>query len=119
MSKKLTKKQMFEQILAHTVDPTERTFIEHEIELLDNKSAKNGTKKPTKEQEANLALRGSIVSYLTEVDERMTITEMLRDIPACSGLSSQKVTQNVKRLVEAGDLVRVEEKGTAYFAIAG
>lgn len=116
--KKMTKAQMFAQILSHTTDEAERKFIEHEMELLAKKNAPKGEKKPTPTQEANEATKSAIADYLMEKKEPMTITQMIKDIPACAGMTNQKVSALVRQMVEAFTIVRNVEKGVAWFSIA-
>lgn len=116
MAKKITKAQMFEQILSHTADEAEKAFLENEIELLAKKKAT--AKKPTKEQEATAALKNAIVAFLTELGAGMTVSEMIKDIPECADLSNQKVTSAVTALKADGVLVKTMEKGKAYFTVA-
>ena len=49
--KKMTKKEMFAQIKTRLTNAEEIAFIEHEIELLENKAS--GTRKPTSTQVEN------------------------------------------------------------------
>ena len=114
-TKKMTKREMYEQILAHTTDKAEQEFLKHELELL---AKKNTTKndKLTPAQEANESTKGAIVDYLTEHGEPMTITQMIKDIPACAGMTNQKVSALVRQLVDTFVVLRTEVKGVAYFA---
>ena len=64
--KKLTKREMFAKILTHLTDEEEINFINHQIELLDNKA--NGVKKPTKTQVENEELKIVIFDFLKTVD---------------------------------------------------
>lgn len=117
MSKKITRKQMFQQILDHTTDSAERDFLLHQIELLDAKSTKTSTK-VTAEEQAKIDLRNAILSYLEDSGEALTITEMIAKVPECAGLTNQKVLGQVNILKTNGDVVRFEEKGKAYFKFA-
>lgn len=108
-NKKMTKKEMFAQILAHTVDKAEREFLEHQIELLDKKSEGKGL---TEAQKANEKLKEAILEGL---DSKMTISQMIKVIPACNGLSTSKVSALVRQMKEACLVKRTEEKGVAYF----
>jgi hypothetical protein len=108
-NKKMTKKEMFAQILAHTTDKAEKEFLAHEIELLTNKST---NKAMTETQKANEKIKAEILDNLVG---KMTISQMIRDIPACNGLNTSKVSALVRQLKEACLVGRVEEKGTAYF----
>lgn len=115
-TKKMTKREMYEQILAHTTDKAEQEFLKHELELL---AKKNTTKsdKLTPAQEANELTKEAIVDYLTEHGEPMTITQMIKDIPACAGMTNQKVSALVRQLYTAMVVLRKEVKGVAYFSI--
>ena len=111
-TKKPTKKEMFAQILAHTTDAAEKEFLAHEIELLTNKSENKGM---SETQKANEKIKEAILDNL---DGKMTIGQMIKDIPACNGLSTSKVSALVRQLKEASLVERVEEKGVAYFSKA-
>ena len=115
-TKKMTKREMYEKILSHTTDETEKAFLNHELELLAKKNATKSDKL-TPTQEANEATKGAIVDYLTEHGEPMTITQMIKDIPACAGMTNQKVSALVRQLVDAFVVLRKEAKGVAYFSI--
>ena len=110
-NKKPTKKEMFAKILAKTTDVEERKFLEHEIELLNNKG-KSKEGKLTPEQEANEKLKEAILEGL---DGSMTISAMIKNIPACEGLLTSKVSAVVRQLKNADLVVREEIKGVAYF----
>ena len=114
--KKMTKRQMFAQILARTVDKDEREFLEHEIELLDKKAGKVGEKKLTPEQEKNEKVKVEILGYLDGV--KLTISEIIKTVPSCNEFSNQKVSALVRQLRDSGLVIRTEEKGVAYFTKA-
>ena len=116
-TKKMTKREMYEQILSHTTDKAEREFLAHELELLAKKNATK-SEKLTPAQEANEATKTAIVEYLTTKGEPMTITQMIKEIPACAGMTNQKVSALVRQLYLALIVVRSEVKGVAYFSIA-
>ena len=116
-TKKMTKHEMFAQILSHTNDESERDFILHEMELLDKKNSAKATKL-TPAQEVNEGIKSAIVDYLADCSEPMTISQMIKDIPQCSGLTNQKVSALVRQLTVAMTVKRAEVKGVAYFSIA-
>lgn len=116
--KKMTKAQMYAQILSHTTDEAEREFLEHEMELLAKKNAPKGEKKLTPTQEANEGIKSAIHDYLKEKGEPMTISQMIKEVPECNGLTNQKVSALVRQMYLAMELVRNEVKGVAYFTIA-
>lgn len=115
-TKKMTKREMYEQILAHTTDKAEQEFLKHELELLAKKNATKSDKL-TPTQEANEATKSAIVDYLTEHGKSMTITQMIKDIPACAGMTNQKVSALVRQLYQSMVVLREEVKGVAYFSI--
>lgn len=117
-AKKMTKAQMYAQILSHTADKAEREFLEHEMELLAKKNAPKGDKKLTPAQEANEGIKSAIVDYLGTKGEPMTISQMIKEIPECAGLTNQKVSALVRQLYLALVVVRTEVKGVAYFTLA-
>ena len=115
-TKKPTKKEMFAQILAHTVDPAEKEFLAHEIELLNKKTE---SKELTEEQKKNEATKQAILDRLGEEEGcKMTISAMIKCVPACNGMSTSKVSSLVRQLKVDGLVVREEIKGVAYFSLA-
>ena len=71
-------------------------------------------RKPTKAQVANDALRGQIVDYLGGQTEGKTAGE----IADAFGVSNQKVTALMGKLLEDGAVVREVVKRKAYFKVA-
>jgi predicted transcriptional regulator len=115
-TKKMTKREMFEQIKANYDLTTEEVaFINHELELLAKKNS--AEKKPTAVQVANEGIKQSIVDGM-EVGKKYTITDIMKSIDACAELSNQRVSALVRQLVTDGVVVRTEEKRKAYFSLA-
>lgn len=113
MSKKMTKKEMFAQIMAnYNLTDAEIAFINREIELLEKKNG--GIKKPTKQQEINNGLKEVILDHM-EYGEKYTITDLMKQVPELAELSNQRVSAIVRGLKESGLVDRVEEKRKAYF----
>ena len=71
-------------------------------------------RKPTKTQVANDNLRGEIVSLLTDAENMMTAS----DIANHFGVSNQKITALMGKLLEDGAVVREVIKRKAYFKVA-
>ena len=112
-TKKMTKREQFATLLAkYDFTPEERALIEHEIELLEKK---NTSKKPTAQQSANEGIKEAILEGLVE---RMTITEMQKSIPELAELSNQRISALVRQMVDAGIIIRTEDKRKAYFSKA-
>jgi hypothetical protein len=115
-NKKMTKKEMFNLILSHTTDPKEKEFLLHEIELLDKKTESKGMSEAQKENEK---IKQSILDRLGEEEGcKMTISAMIKCVPACNGMSTSKVSSLVRQLKVDGLVVREEIKGVAYFSLA-
>lgn len=112
-TKKMTKREMFEQIKAnYELTAEEVAFIDHELELLAKKNS--AEKKPTAVQVANEGIKDAIVEGM-EVGKKYTITDLMKSVPACADLSNQRVSALVRQLVTDGVVVRTEEKRKAYF----
>ena len=124
---KLTKRDYFNTLLSITEvaeNPVLVAFIEHELELLDKKNAAD--RKPTAVQVANEGLREAILDFMEE-DKGYTVSDLIKQVPACADLSQSKVSAILRPLLlvtakgEAnpdGVLERYEEKGKAYFKLA-
>ena len=114
-TKKMTKAQMFAQIKAnYPLTTAEVEFIDHELALLAKKNS--AEKKPTAQQTANEGIKTAIVEAM-EPNRLYTIGEMIKEIPACAGMSTSKVSALVRQLKESGAVVRTEDKRKAYFQV--
>ena len=83
------------------------SFFDHEIELLEKKNAK-----PTATQTANVEIKSAIVDFM-EVGKKYTISNLIKECPACEGMSHPKVTSLIHALKNEVILVRTEEKRQA------
>ena len=111
-TKKMTKREMFEMIKAnHNLSADEIAFIDHELELLAKKNS--AEKKPTAVQVANEGIKADILDGM-EIGKKYTITDLMKEIPACAELSNQRVSALVRQLVTDGAVERTEEKRKAY-----
>lgn len=115
---KMTKKEYFVELL-NMVTGTEHEsefapFLEHEIELIENKK-KNS--KPTKVQEANEKLMSEILIAMSAFTEPLTISEMQKRSSELARLSNQKISAMLKKLIERGKVVKVTEKKKSYFSL--
>ena len=112
-AKKMTKREMFEQIKAnYKLTQAEIDFIDHELELLAKKNS--AEKKPTATQTANVGIKNAILNGM-EVGKKYTITDLMKSIPEIADLSNQRVSALVRQLIDSEDVVRTEEKRKAYF----
>ena len=118
--KKMTKKDWFEAIKAVVENGNAEnkdcmiSFIDHEIELLNNKTAKSGM---TKRQKENVAVIELIKSALYEVAKPVTITELMNEVPTLKAYTPQKISALIKQMKDNGEVVRTEEKKKAYFSL--
>ena len=112
-TKKMTKKDYFEQIKAkYNLTADEVAFIDHEIELLEKKNSAD--KKPTAQQVANKSTQEAILAYM-EVGKMYTITDLIKSVPECADMTNQRVSALVRQMVLDGAVVRIEDKRKAYF----
>lgn len=116
-NKKMTKREMYEQILnTYPLTTEEKAFIEHELELLAKKNS--AEKKPTAQQVANQGVAEAIVAHMSAEPNRLfTITELIKEVPSCAELTNQRVSAIVRNLKDEGKVERIEEKRKAYFRI--
>ncbi len=90
-------------------------FAKHELELLAKKNSAD--KKPTAQQLENRKIQEGILAEMKK-GKLYTITEMMKELPTCADLTNQKISQLLKPLMEAGQIVRIEDKRKAYFRLA-
>ena len=113
-NKKMTKREMFEQIKAnYKLTDVEVAFIDHELELLAKKNASE--KKPTAQQVANEGLKSTIIEVLTDNGGLMTVTDVQKSCEELSALSNQRISALLRQLKDDGKVERVEDKRKAYF----
>lgn len=119
MTKKITKKEMFAQIMAnYALTDEEKAFIQHEIELLEKKNTrKDGSKAMTATQKANEVLKARIVEILSKAEKPMSVSEIAKSDSELAELSGQKVSAIITLLKNDGIVKRVEIKRKAYFKL--
>ena len=88
-------------------------FIAHEIELLENKSAR---RKATKTQTENLVIKDNILKVL-EGSTGMTVSQIMPLIGE-GAYNNQKISSLLRQLIEDDKVRRYTEKRVAYFALA-
>lgn len=118
MTKKMTKKEMF-ALIGAVVEKNGTAemvnFINHEIELLEKKSAKSGQ---TKVQKENEVLKAEILELFKGLPKPVTISEFCEQVNSeIAKLSNQKLSALFNQLVKAGKLVKTVEKKKSYFSI--
>ena len=114
-TKKMTKREYFNVLLSlNEVKANSELvdFINHELELLSKKNASE--KKLTPTQKENLTIQEAILNYM-ETNVLYTITDLLKSVPECAGMSNQRVSAIVRIMREEKKVERIEEKRKAYF----
>lgn len=126
-NKKITKKDMFNAILAYEGKVADREdfveFIEHEIELLDRKNG--GNRKPTANQLKNEEIKEVILEKMrANPNELYTATQLAKiaePIVNINPLSNQRVSAILRSMIEeggTGEVKRIVSKRIAYFQLA-
>ena len=72
--------------------------VEKLEKMLETTKKKSATRKQTATQKENEDLKKAIVSYLNTTGKRMTVSEMMKEIPELADLSNQRVTSLVTAL---------------------
>lgn len=111
--KKMTKAQMFAQILTHLTDEEEIAFINHELELLAKKNASKSNK-PTKKQAENAELIEKIYNAM-EVGKSYKASEIQTLVPELADAKIQKVSALITKMRNNVLVSREVVKGSAYF----
>lgn len=122
VNKKVTKRDYFNGLLGvienhkDSIENYEdfKAFIEREIELLNKKRSNS---KPTKTQIENEKIKAKILEVLTDVNEVMTISELMT-ADGLENYSNQKLSVLCHQLVNEHKVVNTKVKKVSYFKIA-
>lgn len=117
MATKITKAQNFNAIREILVDvdrPDLVAVIDHELELIANKAERRSTT-PTKAQREGAAIKAEILTTLAANGERMTISEIVAANPALTGLTSQKISAQLTKLIAEGAVIKEVVKRVNYY----
>ena len=118
MANKKTKREFFGELREMVVDNKELVaFIDHEIELLDNKK---NSKTTTVTQKENGELKTYIVAFLETTPNQMyTVTELIEKVPEFKDrepkLTNQKVSALCKQLVDNNEISKKTDKKKSLF----
>lgn len=86
------------------------------VVALEKKAA--APKKPTSKQTENAELKQMLIAELSAAGKAMTISEMIKELPSCAGLTPQKVTAVIRD--EIGKTIKKDVvKRTSYFEVIG
>ena len=113
--KKMTIAEQFNALLEkYPFTDEERAFIEGRIEKATRKT--NGERKPTAKQLENAAVADKVYAFMADTpDTAYTVSELLKVVPEFEGVSASYANAIIKKLKDAGRVVRTEIKGRAYF----
>lgn len=121
MEKKMTKKEMYAQVIAmaqgkEVTVPAEEivAFAEHEIELLTKKS---GTATKTKTQKENEVFVEQVYEALVEIGKPMTVTELMGAHEKTACFSNQKLSALLKKLKDSGRIDKKVDGKKSYFFV--
>lgn len=118
--KKMTKKEKFAiarsivEASNHEMAQDIMDFFDKEVEMLNRKTT--GERKPTATQKQNEILKVAIVEAI-EPETRYTVSDIIKEVPECAGLTPQKVSPLMRQLEEEAKVERVKEKGKTYFVL--
>ena len=121
-----TRKEMFTAVsdflAEHDADVALIDFVNHQIELLDNKKE---SKKQSKEQEENAAYSDAIYEQMA-FERKYSAAELMKELPAVNAwnanheteLSVQKLASLLKPLVDGGKVIKTTEKRRVFYTKA-
>ena len=117
MATKITKADNFNAIREILVDlnkPELVAFVDHELELIANKAASRSATL-TKAQKAGAELRVAILNTLQTAGEPMTIAAIIAALAWNEPLTSQKVSAQLKKLIDENRVKKTVEKRVNYY----
>lgn len=121
-----TRKEMFTSVsdflAEHEADTALIDFVNHQIELLDNKKE---SKKQSKEQEENATYSNAIYEQMA-FERKYSAAELMKELPAVGDwnanheteLSVQKLASLLKPLVDGGKVIKTTEKRRVFYTKA-
>ena len=115
---KVTKRDMFNTIMAECASNAAIVeFCQHEIELLDKKSAK-GSGKLSKTQTENVGLKGTILKVVAGYGgEGRTISGLIKEnADVLGGYTNQKLSALMRQLIADGLVEKTVDKKKSYFS---
>ena len=114
----MTKREYFVEIANFLTENGKTEWAEvvnKEVERLSKTS--HSKSKPTANQEANAALKGGIVAYLTAEGEPKRINDIAANVEGLNDASNQKLNSLLIQLRKEGLVKRVKIKKDSFFTI--
>ena len=114
-NKKMTKREMYESLLAkYGFTTEEKDFINHELELLAKKNVnKSGEKKLTTKQKENETYKAEILEIISA--EAHTVSEILKLGNFPEDMTNQRISALLKQMLTDNKVARTEKDRKAYF----
>lgn len=114
---KITKRDNINSLLQREdLTESERTYLVHELELLDKKNAYKAEKNAEKNV-GNLALRKKIFDILGEHNEGLTCSKISSLMN--NEVTAQKIRPQLTALINEGSVENYKEKGVSLFRVVG
>jgi hypothetical protein len=113
--KKMTIAETFAEIIdTYDLSDAHKAFLLDRIDKATRKTG--GEKKLTAKQVANITVADKVYEFMAGTpDTQYTVSELLKVVPEFEGASASYANAIVKKLKDAGRVVRTEIKGRAYF----
>lgn len=92
-------------------------FIAHEVELLSKKNAAKGSK-PAKTDPMMEQMCSDTLEFM-EQGERYRANDVFKGVPSINAINIQKATAVLTKLVKAGLVTMVKEKGVSLYEVVG
>ena len=119
MANKITNVQALEVVIAYATENTEAfapEVVEKITKIRDTYTKKSENRKPTKAQVEGAEIREAIKDVVVNADKALTATQVLNAVAGkFEGITLPKVTAQLTKLKETGEVVRFMDKKTAYF----
>ena len=113
-------KMTYVQAIDFALANIDNVEVIEKLEALKAQLAKRagGKRGMTTTQKANVGIMETIVEGLTEMENPVTVTELISGYAPLEGFTNQKISALLRKLVEAGRVVKTIEKKKTYFAVA-
>ena len=90
------------------------SFIAHEQDLLNRKASSGGAE--TKQQKINKGIAQEIADSM-EPGKMYTVSDMIKEIPACAELTNQRVSAIIRTQMEGSLVERITDKRKTLFRL--
>lgn len=115
MANKKTLKDYYNDIIALAKENGRDDLITFCEDRIDKLSKKSSSTKPTKTQVANESIKETLVTIITELDNPVTVSEILTDARIEVGTSNQKITSLLTQLIKEKRIDNFKDKGKSYY----